>query len=47
MSHDQPGPVPDQSQRFTSTVSVDRQGRTHLPVPFDPDTVWARSLVIM
>jgi hypothetical protein len=40
MSHDQPGMVPDRSQRFTSTVSVDRQGRTHLPVPFDPDTVW-------
>jgi hypothetical protein len=27
-------------QRFSTTVSVDRQGRTHLPVPFEPDEVW-------
>jgi hypothetical protein len=40
MSHEQRGRAPDPLQRFTSTVSVDRQGRTHVPVPFDPDTVW-------
>ena len=27
-------------QRFSTAVSVDRQGRTHVPVPFDPDDVW-------
>jgi hypothetical protein len=27
-------------QQFTATVSVDRHGRTHVPVPFDPDVVW-------
>ncbi|HZM42098.1 MAG TPA: hypothetical protein VFB94_23440, partial [Acidimicrobiales bacterium] len=27
--------------RFTATVRVDRQGRTHVPVPFDPDEVWS------
>lgn len=27
-------------QRFSTMVSVDRQGRTHVPVPFDPDDVW-------
>ncbi|OLT10413.1 hypothetical protein BJF78_28970 [Pseudonocardia sp. CNS-139] len=32
--------VPDRSRRFPATVSVDRQGRTHVPVPFDPDAVW-------
>src|SRR5919197_917985 len=32
--------VPNRSQRFTSAVSVDRQGRTHVLVPFDPDKVW-------
>jgi hypothetical protein len=41
MSHEQPGRAPDPSQRFISTVLVDRQGRTHVPVPFDPDTVWS------
>jgi hypothetical protein len=40
MTHDQPDTVPDRSQRFASTVSVDLQDRTHVPVPFDPDTVW-------
>jgi hypothetical protein len=27
-------------QRFSATASVDRQGRTHVPVPFEPDEVW-------
>jgi hypothetical protein len=40
MTRDQPGAVPDRSQRFTATVTVDRQGRTHVPIPFDPDEVW-------
>lgn len=40
MTQDQPGGVPERSQRFTATVTVDRQGRTHVPVPFDPDAVW-------
>ncbi|MGH3587470.1 MAG: YdeI/OmpD-associated family protein [Pseudonocardia sp.] len=37
MTRDQ---VPDRSQRFSATVSVDRQGRTQVPVPFDPDELW-------
>jgi hypothetical protein len=44
MPRDQPGGVPDRSQRFSSTVSVDRQCRTHVPVPFEPDTVWGAKL---
>ena len=28
------------AQRFTAGVSVDNRGRTHVPVPFDPDEVW-------
>jgi hypothetical protein len=40
MTHDPSGAAPDRSQRFTATVTVDRQGRTHVPVPFDPDEVW-------
>src|SRR3954454_23836916 len=27
-------------QRFSTTASVDRQGRTHVPIPFEPDGVW-------
>jgi bacteriocin resistance YdeI/OmpD-like protein len=27
-------------QRFRTTASVDRQGRTRVPVPFEPDEVW-------
>lgn len=27
-------------QQFDATVTVDKQGRTHVPIPFDPDTVW-------
>jgi hypothetical protein len=32
--------APDRSQRFHTTIAVDRKGRTHVPVPFDPDEVW-------
>ena len=39
-----PGPdtggVADRARRFRVTVTVDRQGRTHVPIPFDPDEVW-------
>ncbi|MGI5132485.1 YdeI/OmpD-associated family protein [Pseudonocardia sp. CA-107938] len=41
MERDQPGPVSGREQRFASTVAVDRQGRTRVPVPFDPDAVWS------
>lgn len=40
MTRDQPNMVPDRSQRFAATVTVDRQGRTQVPVPFEPDVVW-------
>lgn len=40
MAHDGSGDVPDRSQRFTVTVTVDGQGRTRVPVPFDPDEAW-------
>jgi hypothetical protein len=40
MTRDQPDTVPDRSQRFAAAVTVDRQGRTHVPVPFDPNAVW-------
>ena len=40
MGQDASAGVPDRSQRFIATVAVDRQGRTHVPVPFDPDEVW-------
>jgi Bacteriocin-protection, YdeI or OmpD-Associated/Domain of unknown function (DUF1905) len=30
----------DAARRFTATVSVDRQGRVRVPVPFDPDEAW-------
>jgi hypothetical protein len=33
-------PRPGGEQRFSTAVSVDRQGRTHVRVPFDPDEVW-------
>ncbi len=39
MTRDQPNMVPDRSQRFAATVTVDRQGRTQVPVPFEPDVV--------
>jgi len=32
-------PVPEQ-RRFRTTVAVDRQGRTRVPIPFDPDEAW-------
>jgi hypothetical protein len=34
------GPAPDRAKRFRVTVAVDRQGRTRVPVPFDPDDTW-------
>ena len=40
MTHDQPDPGSGRSQRFAATVVVDRQGRTRVPVPFEPDAVW-------
>lgn len=40
MTREQPGTVPDRSRRFAATVTVDRQRRTHVPVPFEPDAVW-------
>jgi hypothetical protein len=40
MTRDQPDTVSGRSQRFAATVAVDRQGRTHVPVPFEPDAVW-------
>lgn len=40
MTRDQPDPVSGRSQRFAAAVAVDRQGRTHVPVPFEPDAVW-------
>lgn len=40
MTGDQPDRVADRSRQFTATVTVDRQGRTHVPVPFDPDVAW-------
>jgi uncharacterized protein YdeI (YjbR/CyaY-like superfamily) len=33
--------APDRSQRFAATVTVDRQGRTQVPVPFEPDVAAA------
>jgi hypothetical protein len=32
--------TPDRTRRFTATVTVDERGRTHVPVPFDPDDAW-------
>lgn len=29
-------------QRFTETITTGPPGRVYLPVPFDPDEVWAR-----
>jgi hypothetical protein len=40
VTREKSGAVPDRSHRFTATVAVDRQGRTHVPVPFDPDDAW-------
>jgi hypothetical protein len=34
--------VPDRTRRFTAMATVDEQGRTSVPVPFDPDEVWGR-----
>ncbi len=30
----------DAARSFTTTVTIDRQGRVHVPVPFDPDEAW-------
>lgn len=30
----------DRTRRFAVSVAVDRRGRTHVPVPFDPDEAW-------
>jgi hypothetical protein len=40
MTRDQPDTGADRSQRFAATVTVDRQGRTHVSVPFEPNAVW-------
>jgi hypothetical protein len=29
-----------EQRRFRTTVAVDRQGRTRVPIPFDPDESW-------
>ena len=29
-----------EQRRFRATVAVDRQGRTRVPIPFDPDEAW-------
>jgi hypothetical protein len=29
-----------EQRRFRTSVAVDRQGRTQVPVPFDPDAMW-------
>jgi hypothetical protein len=34
------GATAGRAQRFQVTITVDRQGRTHIPVPFDPDEIW-------
>lgn len=36
--------MPPVAQRFTAEPTPDRQGRTHVPVPFDPDGVWGPKL---
>lgn len=40
MTGNQPSTGPDRSRRFTATVTVDRRGRIHVPVPFEPAAVW-------
>jgi Bacteriocin-protection, YdeI or OmpD-Associated/Domain of unknown function (DUF1905) len=30
----------DKPRRFTTTVTIDRRGRFHVPLPFDPDEAW-------
>ncbi|WP_139230951.1 hypothetical protein [Microbacterium sp. cf046] len=29
-----------EQRKFRTVVAVDRQGRTHVPIPFDPDEAW-------
>jgi hypothetical protein len=33
----------ERTRRFVTTVTVDDQGRTRVPVPFDPDEAWGPS----
>lgn len=30
----------ERAKRFTTVVRIDEQGRTHVPVPFEPDDAW-------
>jgi hypothetical protein len=30
----------ERAKRFTAVVRIDARGRTHVPVPFEPDTAW-------
>jgi Bacteriocin-protection, YdeI or OmpD-Associated/Domain of unknown function (DUF1905) len=30
----------DRTRRFTTIITIDRGGRFHVPVPFDPDEAW-------
>ena len=30
----------EQAKRFTAVVRIDERGRTHVPVPFEPDEAW-------
>lgn len=32
--------VAERTRRFTTTVMVDERGRTHVPIPFEPDEAW-------
>ena len=40
MTPDQPDAASDRSQRFAAIVTVDRHGRTHVPIPFEPNLAW-------
>jgi Bacteriocin-protection, YdeI or OmpD-Associated len=37
-----PGRTSPTQRRFTATLTTDHQGRTHVPIPFDPNEVWGR-----
>jgi Bacteriocin-protection, YdeI or OmpD-Associated len=39
-SDESTGSGPDRQRRFAAEVTIDSQGRTHIPIPFDPDEVW-------
>jgi hypothetical protein len=34
----------DLTRRFTTSVTVDGQGSTYVPIPFDPDDAWGHKL---